>query len=195
MRHCGLIIAMPANFVWRGSVSAVSEDMTSASDSAEHEPTLIDPHALQNCLDVLALVKDLPPEHPQAEQVRHATARIYKTWKVNRRNLKQAAIVANDDAVTAATATGAPTRIDDETQGLPLVSYAAGALAGRLIKPRAADRWPGEDRDVHRAAAAARRCTHHDHDPLPERRDPPVQGHGGQRRLDPPAAHRRYRSP
>ena len=31
-------------------------------------------------------------------------------------------VLANDNAVTAATATGAPGRIDDETAGIPLVS-------------------------------------------------------------------------
>ena len=42
---------------------------------------------------------------------------------------------AADRAVIAATATGAPDRIDDETQGLPLASSADGALAGTLIRP------------------------------------------------------------
>ena len=39
-------------------------------------------------------------------------------------------------AVTALTATGAPERIDDETEGVQLVSTATGALAGRLLQPR-----------------------------------------------------------
>ena len=35
-----------------------------------------------------------------------------------------------------ATATGSPGRIDDETQGIPLVSSAQGATAGTLLKAR-----------------------------------------------------------
>jgi len=45
-------------------------------------------------------------------------------------------VLANDRAITALTATGAPERIDDETQGLQLVSNATGALAGKLLQPR-----------------------------------------------------------
>ena len=39
--------------------------------------------------------------------------------------------------MTAATATAAPGRIDDETQGLPLTSGAAGSRAGTLLRARA----------------------------------------------------------
>lgn len=59
--------------------------------------------------------------------------------------------------------------------------------------PGAAHRRPGQDRHVHRAAAAARRRPHHHHHPLPQRRDPPLQGDAGQRRVDPPAEDRRDR--
>jgi hypothetical protein len=55
----------------------------------------------------------------------------------SRRHAKRDAVAAADDAVTAATATGAPGRIDDETRGLPLVSAAAGASAGTLLRSRA----------------------------------------------------------
>lgn len=41
-----------------------------------------------------------------------------------------------DRAVIAATATGSPLRIDDETKGIPLVSHAQGAFAGELNKSR-----------------------------------------------------------
>ncbi len=57
----------------------------------------------------------------------------------------------------------------------------------------AAHRRPGEDRDVHRAAPAARRRPHHDHHPLPERRDPPLQGDAGQCGLAAPPEDRRDR--
>ena len=97
----------------------------------------IDPDKLDVCLQVLADVESLPPEHPDAVAVRRATAKVFKAVKKARRDAKRDAVAAADDAVTAATATGAPGRIDDETQGLPLVSAAVGATAGTLLRPRA----------------------------------------------------------
>ncbi|OLT04055.1 short-chain dehydrogenase [Pseudonocardia sp. CNS-004] len=97
----------------------------------------IDPDDLQTCLRVLAEVDTLPPEHPDAVRVRRATAGVYKSVRLRRRAAKREAIAAADGAVTAATATGAPGRIDDETQGLPLVSEAVGATAGTLLRSRA----------------------------------------------------------
>src|SRR3954471_731099 len=86
---------------------------------------------------VLADVESLPPEHPDAVAIRRATAGIFKSVKKARRHAKRDAVAAADQAVTAATATGAPGRIDDETAGLPLVSTAAGASAGTLLRSRA----------------------------------------------------------
>src|SRR3954453_10549665 len=86
---------------------------------------------------VLADVESLPPEHPDAVVVRRATAGIFKSVKKARRHAKRDAVTAADQAVTAATATGAPGRIDDETAGVPLVSTAAGASAGTLLRSRA----------------------------------------------------------
>jgi NAD(P)-dependent dehydrogenase (short-subunit alcohol dehydrogenase family) len=97
----------------------------------------IDPADLQTALRVLAEVDALPPEHPDAVRIRRATARIYKSVKLARRAAKRDMIAAADGAVTAATATGAPGRIDDETQGLPLASAAVGDIAGTLLRPRA----------------------------------------------------------
>ena len=97
----------------------------------------IDPDKLDMCLQVLADVESLPPEHPDAVAVRRATAGIFKSVKKARRHAKRDAVAAADNAVTAATATGAPGRIDDETQGLPLVSTAVGATAGTLLRSRA----------------------------------------------------------
>jgi NAD(P)-dependent dehydrogenase (short-subunit alcohol dehydrogenase family) len=99
--------------------------------------TAIDPEKLKTCLQVLAEIGTLPPEHPDAVTVRRATAGVFKTVKKARRHAKRDAVSAADDAVTAATATGAPGRIDDETQGLPLVSSAEGASAGTLLRSRA----------------------------------------------------------
>ncbi|MET0188183.1 MAG: SDR family NAD(P)-dependent oxidoreductase [Pseudonocardia sediminis] len=92
----------------------------------------IDPEDLQTCLRVLAQVDTLPTEHPDAVAVRRATAGIWKSLKLRRRADKRREIVENDAAVTAATATGATGRIDDETAGIPLVSTAPGATAGVL---------------------------------------------------------------
>src|ERR1700730_7905457 len=89
------------------------------------------------CLMGLADMEALPPEQPEAVAVRRATAGIFKAVKKARRHAKRDAVAAADHAVTAATATGAPGRIDDETQGLPLVSTAVGASAGTLLRSRA----------------------------------------------------------
>jgi NAD(P)-dependent dehydrogenase (short-subunit alcohol dehydrogenase family) len=100
------------------SVAAMAVQAVPAASSA---PALgIDPERLELCLAVLAELDHLPAEHPDAVAVRRATAHLYKSVKLRRRADRQAAAVANDTAVTAATATGAPTRIDDETDGLPL---------------------------------------------------------------------------
>jgi NAD(P)-dependent dehydrogenase (short-subunit alcohol dehydrogenase family) len=97
----------------------------------------IDPADLEVCLRVLGEVDSFPGEHPDAQAVRSATARLYKTVKRLRRVERREAILANDRAVTAATATGAPGRIDDETKGLPLIASARGATAGTLKQARA----------------------------------------------------------
>ena len=99
--------------------------------------TAIDPDKLSTCLQVLADIEALPPEHPDAVAVRRATAGVFKAVKKARRTARRDAVSAADRAVIAATATGAPGRIDDETAGLPLVSTAAGATAGTLLRSRA----------------------------------------------------------
>ncbi len=99
--------------------------------------TKIDPEKLRACLQVLTEIGSLPPEHPDAVAVRRATAGVFKSVKQARRHAKRDAIAAADRAVIAATATGAPGRIDDETQGLPLASTTAGASAGTLRRSRA----------------------------------------------------------
>jgi NAD(P)-dependent dehydrogenase (short-subunit alcohol dehydrogenase family) len=99
--------------------------------------TAIDPEKLSTCLQVLSEVESLPPEHPDAVAVRRATAGIWKSVRKARRHAKRDEVAAADKAVIAATATGAPGRIDDETAGLPLVSTATGASAGTLLKSRA----------------------------------------------------------
>jgi NAD(P)-dependent dehydrogenase (short-subunit alcohol dehydrogenase family) len=97
----------------------------------------IDPKELEACLRVIAELDELPVEHPDAIVVQQAVAKLFKTVKRRRKLERREEVLANDRAVTAATATAAPGRIDDETQGLPLTSNTKGALAGRLIQARA----------------------------------------------------------
>ncbi|GAA1100711.1 MULTISPECIES: SDR family NAD(P)-dependent oxidoreductase [Pseudonocardia] len=96
----------------------------------------IDPDELATALKVLARVDELPPEHPDAVVVRRATAGIWKSVRLRRRAEKRQAEKSSDEAVTAATATGAAGRIDDETAGIPLVSNTPGATAGTLHRAR-----------------------------------------------------------
>lgn len=96
----------------------------------------IDRAQLETCLSVFAALEELPPDHPDVLRVQRATARLYKVIKQRRREERRDAILAADRAVTEATATGAPGRIDDETQGIPLASPTVGATAGVLHNPR-----------------------------------------------------------
>ncbi|WP_305784522.1 SDR family NAD(P)-dependent oxidoreductase [Symbioplanes lichenis] len=96
----------------------------------------IDPERLALCLAVIAEAEELDPEHPDALAVRRATAGLFKAVKMRRRKDRRDAILAHDRAVTAATATGAPSRIDDETAGLPLSTGTTGRSAGTLRQPR-----------------------------------------------------------
>ncbi len=97
----------------------------------------IDPERLQTALEVIAELDELPVDHPDAVAVRLATGRLFKQVKERRRRERRDAQLAHDAAVTAATATAAPGRIDDETRGLPLTTETAAPLAGRLQRARA----------------------------------------------------------
>jgi NAD(P)-dependent dehydrogenase (short-subunit alcohol dehydrogenase family) len=100
----------------------------------------IDPADLEVCLRVMAQLDELDVEHPDAVAVRRATAAIFKTVKERRRSERRDAVKAADAAVTAATATAAPGRIDDETHGRALSAAHSGnghAGAGTLIRSRA----------------------------------------------------------
>ncbi len=96
----------------------------------------IDPGRLATCLSVLRELDQLPVEHDDAVRVREATAAVFKAVKLRRRKQRQDAATAADLRVTAATATGAPDRIDDETRGLPLGGAATTELAGTLHRAR-----------------------------------------------------------
>ncbi|MFE3198199.1 SDR family NAD(P)-dependent oxidoreductase [Embleya sp. NPDC059237] len=97
----------------------------------------IDPARMELCLSVLAEVEELDVEHPDAVRIRRATAAIYKSVKERRRKERRDRVLANDEAVTAATATGAPGRIDDETLGIALTTVTTTEIAGVLERARA----------------------------------------------------------
>ncbi|TAL23204.1 MAG: SDR family oxidoreductase [Frankiales bacterium] len=96
----------------------------------------IDPARLQAALDVLRDLDDLPTDHPDAVRIREATAAVYKSVKIRRRREARDRVLASDNAVTAATATAAPGRIDDETRGLPIGEARGAQVIGTLINAR-----------------------------------------------------------
>jgi NAD(P)-dependent dehydrogenase (short-subunit alcohol dehydrogenase family) len=124
----------------------------------------VDPDRLADALRVLAEVEQLPTEHPDAVAVRRAVGGLFKTVKEQRRAERRTAVRANDEAITAATATAAPGRIDDETQGLALSSSATGEQAGTLLRARACyickQRYRDVDAFYHQLCPA---CAAHNH--------------------------------
>jgi NAD(P)-dependent dehydrogenase (short-subunit alcohol dehydrogenase family) len=96
----------------------------------------IAPDRLADALLVIAEVEQLPSDHPDAVAVRRAVGRLFKAVKQQRRAERRTTIRSHDDAVTAATGTGAPGRVDDETRGLALKPGVAGERAGTLLRAR-----------------------------------------------------------
>ena len=84
---------------------------------------------LQTCLRVLGAVHTLPDDDDSYIAVRHATSRMFKEVKKYRRAMARQEVRDADRRTMELTATGAADRLDDETEGLPLVSSAAGATA------------------------------------------------------------------
>lgn len=101
------------------------------------ETPAIDPADLEATLRVLRGMAELDEEHPDFVAVRQATAKMFKAVKKARRLELRAVVADADRAVVAATATGAPDRIDDETRGIPLEQRVSAPTAGTLIKARA----------------------------------------------------------
>nr|WP_222847632.1 SDR family NAD(P)-dependent oxidoreductase [Nocardioides sp. S-1144] len=97
---------------------------------------MIDPDDLEATLRVLGALHTVPEEHPDHVAVKRAASHMYKALKRERRTAKREAELAHDRAVTAATATGSPLRIDDETEGVLLTTPTTGAFAGELLNPR-----------------------------------------------------------
>lgn len=96
----------------------------------------IDPHDLATCLRVLDEAGRLDPGDPDSVTVQRAVGRMFKELKRQRRMAARQAKQDADRAVVAATATGSPNRIDDETAGIPISSATSGASAGTLLRPR-----------------------------------------------------------
>jgi NAD(P)-dependent dehydrogenase (short-subunit alcohol dehydrogenase family) len=107
------------------------------SETPPPEPSGIDPAELETTLRVLGQMADVDQEHPDFVTVRRATARMFKAVKKERRLERRAGIAEADRGVIAATATGAPDRIDDETRGIPISSSITAPTAGTLLKARA----------------------------------------------------------
>jgi NAD(P)-dependent dehydrogenase (short-subunit alcohol dehydrogenase family) len=104
--------------------------------SADGPVAGIDPAELAVVIGVLKGLHQLPEDHPDVRAIKYATSHMFKAAKRERKLRKRAAELAADQAVTEATATGSPLRIDDETRGIRLVSTARGAFAGELVNPR-----------------------------------------------------------
>jgi NAD(P)-dependent dehydrogenase (short-subunit alcohol dehydrogenase family) len=117
------------------SPSSPADDDSSAPLSAAAHAA-IDPADLAVTLRVLESMATIEEDHPDFITVRRATAKMFKSVKKERRLDKRAIIADADRAVVAATATGAPDRIDDETRGIPLATSTEAPSAGTLIKPR-----------------------------------------------------------
>jgi NAD(P)-dependent dehydrogenase (short-subunit alcohol dehydrogenase family) len=115
--------------------------VTTGEQPAENAPGIdpggIDPQKLAITLEVLGRLNELDEEHPDFLTVRRATAQMFKSVKKARRLELRAQVADADRGVVAATATGAPDRIDDETRGIPLATSTEAPIAGTLLKSRA----------------------------------------------------------
>ncbi|MFD6897846.1 SDR family NAD(P)-dependent oxidoreductase [Rhodococcus sp. NPDC060086] len=111
-----------------------SDTATTLTDALGSER--IDPADLEVCLRVLDLAGDLAADHPDAVTVQRAVGHMFKKFKRLRRIERRDRKAAADREVLESTATGSPTRIDDETAGVPLTSSARNASAGTLLRPR-----------------------------------------------------------
>ncbi|WP_396668922.1 SDR family NAD(P)-dependent oxidoreductase [Microbacterium sp. R86528] len=96
----------------------------------------MDADDLATTLRVLENMAQMNEAHPDYITVRRATAAMFKAVKRERRRELRAMVADADRAVVAATATGAPDRIDDETRGIPISTATTAPTAGTLIKAR-----------------------------------------------------------
>lgn len=114
-----------------GTLSQLTKDIP-----APMAATSIDPNDLATCLHVLEQAGRLDPGHPDSVTVQRAVGGMFKELKRRRRIAARQAKLDADRAVVAATATGSPNRIDDETAGIPISSATTGASAGTLLRAR-----------------------------------------------------------
>lgn len=124
----------------------------------------LDPERLRLCLEVLAELDELHVDHPDAITVRQAVGGVFRTLKQRRRQETRARKTANDREVTARTATGAPSRIDDETAGaFGLTTVTTSEIAGILERPApatsASSATPRSTRSTTTSARAVRART------------------------------------
>ena len=110
--------------------------LTPDPSARELAPSGIAPDEMAVTLDVLARMAEVDQTHPDFITVRRATAAMFKAVKKERRREIRETIADADRAVVAATATGAPDRIDDETRGIPISTRTTAPTAGTLIKAR-----------------------------------------------------------
>ncbi len=111
-------------------------DHDSTATTAATPAPVIDRDELAVCLRVLEQAGQLDKTHPDSITVQRAVGHMFKTLKKSRRTAARDAVSAADRAVVAATATGSPNRIDDETAGIPLSANVSGGSAGQLLRPR-----------------------------------------------------------
>jgi NAD(P)-dependent dehydrogenase (short-subunit alcohol dehydrogenase family) len=97
---------------------------------------MIDPVDLEAFQRVIAALDELPTESADAIEIRRVIGGVFKDVKKRRRAQRRDEVSAADRAVVAATATGAPGRIDDETQGIGIGIAQAGASVGSYLRPR-----------------------------------------------------------
>ena len=97
---------------------------------------MIDPLDLEAFQRVIDALEELPTESPEAMQIRRAIGGVFKDVKKRRRIERRDEISAADRAVVAATMTGAPGRIDDETAGVEIGVARPGSFAGTYQRPR-----------------------------------------------------------
>jgi NAD(P)-dependent dehydrogenase (short-subunit alcohol dehydrogenase family) len=117
-------------------VPSETESETATETDPTAPPRALDPAELAVALKVLAEVAELDEEHPDFVTLRWATAKMFKAVKHKRRREIREGIAQADRAVVAATATGAPDRIDDETRGMTLRGSSTAPSAGTLLKAR-----------------------------------------------------------
>lgn len=96
----------------------------------------IDPADLATALRVLEELGELDLEHPHQIQMKQAFNRMNRQIRARRRRRERAPVEQHDRSILERTATGSPMRIDDETQGIALVSQTTADIAGHLAEPR-----------------------------------------------------------